>query len=133
MCGGGGSREPEVRYVGPSEEDMKRQEEALARYQEQSELQAADFAASLQNQMDRAQQQQEQFAQQYQSRAEAAEESSRAAAASSYTSSAQMTDQPTGAQTTTAATKKKPKNSGLRISTAAGTSSAAGSGPNLAI
>ena len=133
MCGGGGSREPEVRYVGPSEEDMKRQEDALARYQEQSEAQAADFSASLQNQMNQAQLQQQQFAQQYQSRSTAAEESSRAAAASSYTASAQMTDQPSNAQTTTAATKKKPKNTGLRISTAAGTSNSAGSGPNLAI
>ena len=81
MCGGGGSREPEVRYVGPSEDDMRRQEEALARYQEQSEAQAADFSAQLQNQMNQAQMQQQQFAQQYASRTSAAEEASQAAAA----------------------------------------------------
>ena len=132
MCGGGGPREPEVKYVGPSEEDMRRQEEALARYQAQSEQQAADFSASLQNQMNQAQLQQQQFTQQYQSRANAAEERSEAAASSSYSSSAQMSDQPTNAQTTTAAVKKKPKNTGLRIS-GAGTASSAGSGPNLAI
>ena len=133
MCGGGGSREPEVRYVGPSEDDMRRQEEALARYQEQSEAQAADFSAQLRTQMDQAQLQQQQFAQQYASRTSAAEEASQAAAASSYKTSAQMSEAPSTAQTTTAATKKKPKNTGLRISSAAGTSSAAGSGPNLAI
>ena len=132
MCGGGGSKEPEVKYVGPSEEDMRRQEEALARYQAQSQQQAADFTASLQNQMNQAQLQQQQFTQQYQARATAAEERSEAATSSSYTASSQMTDQPTNAQTTTAATKKKPKNTGLKIS-GAGTASSAGSGTNLAI
>ena len=111
MCGGGGSREPEVRYVGPSEDDMRRQEEALARYQEQSEAQAADFSAQLRTQMDQAQLQQQQFAQQYASRTSAAEEASQAAAASSYKTSAQMSEAPSTAQTTTAATKKKPKKS----------------------
>jgi len=133
MCGGGGSREPEIKYVGPSEEDIKRQEDALAAYQEQAQAQQAQFSASLQEQMNNAQLQQQQFQQQYQSRANQQEAKSEAAVSSSYTASAQMTDQPTNSQTTTAATKRKPKNTGLRISNAAGAASAAGSGPNLAI
>jgi len=45
---------PEVRYVGPSDSDIRRNEESLAAFQSQIQQQQADTAAQIQKQIDAA-------------------------------------------------------------------------------
>jgi len=57
MCFGGGASQPQapqVQYVGPSEADIRRNEEALATFQTQIQDQNAAFQKQLQDQIDAA-------------------------------------------------------------------------------
>lgn len=55
MCfGGSAPKAPEIKYVGPSEDDIRRQEESLATFQQQIADQQAATAASIQKQIDAA-------------------------------------------------------------------------------
>ena len=60
MClgggGGGGSapKPPKIKYKGPSQEDVRRQEESLERYESQIQQQQRDFQSQLQAQIDAA-------------------------------------------------------------------------------
>ena len=132
MCGGG-SRQPKVEYVGPSEEDIARQEEALETYREQSEAQQRAFSEQLQKQMDDAQRRNQQLVAQYQTRQAEQANMQAARAASAYAVSTQAAEAPSTAQTTTtAASPKKNQKRNLKI-TSAGASNAGGSGVNLSI
>ena len=133
MCGGGRAQSPKVEYVGPSEEDIARQEEALQTYRDQSEAQQAAFSAQLQQQMDDAELRNQQLVAQYQTRQAEQANMQAARAASAYTVTTQAAKAPTTAQTTTtAATPKKNQKRNLKIS-GAGASNAGGAGVNLSI
>ena len=55
MCFGGGQpAPPEVVYVGPSEDDIKRQTDSLAKYEQQLAEQQAQTASQIQAQIDAA-------------------------------------------------------------------------------
>ena len=153
MCGGGQPRAPKIVYQGPSDADIKRQQDSLDAFRETMQTNQATFQSTLQDQIDTANEEtaalQAQFdddlASLNQANDEAnaktaagyASESSSAAALASaemasYSTSAKQTEMPEGAQTTAAVTdKKKPKKS-LKISTA-GTASKAGSGLNIGV
>ena len=133
MCGGGRAREPKIEYVGPSEEDIARQEQALQTYREQSQAQQAAFTAQLQKQMDDAQRRNQQLIAQYQTRQAEQANMQAARAASAYTVTTQEAPAPSTAQTTTtAASPKKNEKRNLKI-TSAGASNAGGAGVNLSI
>jgi peptidoglycan hydrolase CwlO-like protein len=153
MCGGGQPRAPKIVYQGPSDADIKRQQDSLDAFRETMQTNQATFQSTLQDQIDTANEEtaalQAQFdddlASLNQANDEAnaktaagyASESSSAAALASaemasYSTAAKQTEMPEGAQTTAAVTdKKKPKKS-LKISTA-GTASKAGSGLNIGV
>jgi hypothetical protein len=153
MCGGGQPKAPKIVYQGPSDADIKRQQDSLDAFRETMKTNQATFQSTLQNQIDTANDEtaalQAKFDDEldglYQANEEAnaktaagyASESSSAAALASaemasYSTAAKQTEMPEGAQTTAAVTdKKKPKKS-LKISTA-GTASKAGSGLNIGV
>lgn len=57
MCfGGSAPAAPEIKYVGPSEDDIKRNQESLDAFQAQMNEQQAAFQTALQEQIDRADQ-----------------------------------------------------------------------------
>ena len=130
MCLGQQPQAPEVVYQGPSDDDIQRNQQALATYQQQIDDQQASFQTQLQSQIDAATAETEQLKADF--AAETAAESQAAAAKSAYTVTTQETEIPEGAQTTAAVTKKKKPKTNLKISTA-GTANAAGSGVNLGI
>lgn len=131
MCFGS-PKAPEVKYVGPSKEDIARQEAALADYQLQIDAQQKQFAADLQSQIDDANAETERIT------AELAAETASAMSAanaqtSSYITTAAQTEVPEAAQTTeTVGKKKKKPGSTLRIASGA-TPSTAGSGLNIGV
>jgi len=130
MCLGSQPQAPEVVYRGPSDDDIQRNQQALATYEQQIADQQANFQTQLQEQIDAATAETEQLKADF--AAETAAESQAAAAKSAYTVTTQETEIPEGAQTTAAVTKKKKPKTNLKISTA-GTANAAGSGVNLGI
>ena len=132
---------PQIQYVGPSEDDIRRNEEQLTTFQQQLEAQQSDAAASIQQQIDLANQRTADIqaeldeeiasAQGDTSAAEAAAEEARqeaidakkqaaAAAGASYTPfgaygvTASQTEAP-AAQTTKSISKKKKEKSTLKI------------------
>ena len=131
MCFGS-PKAQEVKYVGPSKEDIGRQEAALADYQLQIDAQQKQFAADLQSQIDDANAETERIT------AELAAETASAMSAanaqtSSYITTAAQTEVPEAAQTTeTVGKKKKKPGSTLRIASGA-TPSTAGSGLNIGV
>lgn len=130
MCLGGSASAPEVRYVGPSKDDIRRNEKALETYQQQIADQQSEFQKSLQDQIDAANAETDAL------RSEFAAETANAASAANaevYAVTAAETEIPDSAQTTTSAVKEKktPKKS-LKISTA-GTLNSAGSGLNIGV
>jgi peptidoglycan hydrolase CwlO-like protein len=143
MCFGGGASAPEVKYVGPSDDDIRRNEESLAQYQQQMATQQSDFQSQLQSQIDSANAETAELQADFAAET-AAQQASDAAAtaaaaagssadqAAAYTTSAQKTEIPEGAQTTAAVTEKKKPKKSLKISTA-GTASSAGSGLNIGV
>ena len=153
MCFGGGPKAPKVEYVGPSEEDIKLQQESLAEYESQIAEQQSTFQTQLQQQIDAANAETEALKEQYASELSAAEEAGDAAvsgakgdaAAAAAAAGAEANAQQVGAltvtttqsepeqeQVTEAITKKKKPKSNLKISTA-GTASGAGSGLNIGV
>ena len=132
MCLGGGASAPEVKYVGPSDDDIRRNEESLAQYQQQMTDQQSQFQSQLQSQIDAANEETAQLQADYAAETAAAAAASSADAVAAYTTSAQQTEIPEGAQTTAAITKKKKPKKNLKISTA-GTASSAGSGLNIGV
>ena len=160
MCFGGGQSinipepvAPEVQYVGPSEEDIARQQQGLADYQAQITASQQTFETRLTEQIAKANQDTENLRTQYAgdlanekrlageaqgaARSKAAGDIAAAGAASaaqqvgSYTVSAEQSEAvPT--QTTAAVTDKKKPAKNLKISTA-GTASAGGSGLNIGV
>lgn len=159
MCLGGGSQPqaPQIQYVGPSDADIRRNEQSLAVFQSQIQQQQAATAASIQQQIDSANDRtakiQEEFdaemavakgdtsaaeaaAAEAAAKALAAKEQAAAAAGASYTPvgaygvTASKTDAPTANTTEKIKAKKKPKGS-LKISpTSVAT---AGSGLNIGV
>ena len=144
MClGGSQPQAPEVRYVGPSDADIRRNEQSLATFQTQIQQQQADTAAQIQKQIDAANARTAEIKKDYdeelaaaQAETTAAEAAAKAAASASYTPvgaygvTASMTDVPTAQTTEKIKPKKKPKGS-LKISPTSVAS--AGSGLNLGI
>lgn len=69
MCFGGNSapapRAPEIKYVGPSEADIRRNEESLQAFQQQMNQQNQAFQTQLQAQIDRANQEYADLERQY--------------------------------------------------------------------
>lgn len=154
MCFGGNQPQaPEIKYAGPSDDDLRRQEAALGTYQKQINDQQTKFQQQLQSQIDAANAETEALRSQYRSDLDAYKETSagniadaeaagaaavsEAGAASAaqqvgaYTVTASESE-PLQAQTTKATpVKKKPKKN-LKISTA-GTASGAGSGLNIGV
>lgn len=132
MCFGGGASAPEVKYVGPSDDDIRRNEESLAQYQQQMTIQQDQFQSQLQSQIDAANSETAELQADFAAEAAAAAAGSSADQAAAYTTSAQQTEIPKGAQTTAAVTDKKKPKKNLKISTA-GTASTAGSGLNIGV
>ena len=132
MCFGGGASAPEVKYVGPSDDDIRRNEESLAQYQQQMTIQQDQFQSQLQSQIDAANSETAELQADFAAEAAAAAAGSSADQAAAYTTSAQQTEIPKGAQTTAAVTEKKKPKKNLKISTA-GTASTAGSGLNIGV
>ena len=160
MClGGGGSINipepvaPEVKYIGPSEDDIARQQQGLADYQTQISQQQTDFENRLNEQIAAANQQTEDLRTRFAGDLAAEEASSAASqaaagrdaaagvAAAGSASAAQQVgaysvatqeSEAVAPQTTEAVTEKKKPKKSLKISTA-GTASAAGSGLNIGV
>ena len=132
MCFGGGASAPQVKYVGPSDDDIRRNEESLAQYQQQMTIQQDQFQSQLQSQIDAANSETAELQADYAAEAAAEAAGSSADQAAAYTTSAQETEIPEGAQTTSAITEKKKPKKNLKISTA-GTASTAGSGLNIGV
>ena len=132
MCFGGGASAPQVKYVGPSDDDIRRNEESLAQYKQQMTIQQDQFQSQLQSQIDAANSETAELQADYAAEAAAAAAGSSADQAAAYTTSAQETEIPEGAQTTSAVTEKKKPKKNLKISTA-GTASTAGSGLNIGV
>lgn len=130
MCLGQQPQAPEVVYQGPSDDDIQRNQQALATYEQQISDQQAAFQTQLQEQIDSATAETEKLKSDF--AAETAAASQAAAAQSAYTVTTKETTIPEGAQTTAAVMKKKTPKTNLKISTA-GTANAAGSGINLGI
>lgn len=154
MCFGGSQpKAPKIKYVGPSDSDIRRNEESLKAYQQQISTQQSAFQAQLQSQIDAANAETDDLRAQYAddlaaakadsaagiSEAEAAgvaalaeaDASSLAQQIGSYQVTASQSE-PVQAQTTAAVEKKKKPKKNLRISTA-GTASSAGSGLNIGV
>ena len=136
MCFGGGAKAPNVQYVGPSDDDIRRNEESLAQYQQQMTDQQNQFQTQLQSQIDSAAAEtadlQADYAAETAAAAAAGASDQVAAQGSAYSISAQETEIPEGAQTTAAVTEKKKPKKNLKISTA-GTANTAGSGLNIGV
>tara|TARA_B100000459_G_scaffold134259_1_gene89827 strand:+ start:975 stop:1451 length:477 start_codon:yes stop_codon:yes gene_type:complete len=158
MCFGGSQpQEPTIQYVGPSESDIKRQEQALKTFEQQIQQQQADTASQIQQQIDAANARTAEIQSQYDSEvavaqgdtsaAEAAaaaaaaealqaKQDAAAAAGASYTPigaygvTASVTETPSAQTTEKIKPKKKPKGS-LKISPTAAT--VAGSGLNIGV
>ena len=154
MCWGGSQpKMPKIKYIGPSDSDIRRNEESLRAYQQQISTQQSAFQAELQSQIDAANAETDDLRAQYAddlasakadsaagvSAAEAAgvaalaeaDASSLAQQVGSYQVTASQSE-PVQAQTTAAIDKKKKPKRNLRISTA-GTASSAGSGLNIGV
>ena len=148
---------PEVRYVGPSDSDIRRQEQSLAMFQSQIEKQQSATASQIQQQIDAANARTAEIQSQYDSElavaqgdtsaAEAAaataaaealqaKQDAAAAAGASYTPvgaygvTASMSEAPTAQTTEKIKPKKKPKGS-LKISPTSVAS--AGTGLNIGV
>lgn len=155
MCLGGGQQPqaPEVKYQGPSDDDIRRQQASLDQYQQQIASQQATFQSQLQAQIDSANQETAALRDRYASDLAAAEKSAAqgvsdaeaAGAASLAEAGAGALAQQVGAyqvtatqsdalqaQTTAAVEKKKKPKKNLKISTA-GTANSAGSGLNIGV
>lgn len=154
MCFGGQQPSaPEIKYVGPSDDEINANKQALADYQAQMAAQQSQFQTQLQSQIDAANAETAALQEQYAADLEAAKGSAASAtsaakesAASSIAEAGAMANmqqigaykvgasesEPVNAQTTTAAKpKEKPKNS-LKIASGS-MASTAGTGLNIGV
>lgn len=157
MCfGGSAPKAPEIKYQGPSKDDIRRQEQELERFQQQIADQQASTAATIQRQIDQANQQtadlQTKFDEELSAleeqtagieegataaeQAAAAAEAAAAAAGGTYTPvgaygvTATQSEAPAAQTTAAIKPKKKPKGT-LKISPSA--TAQAGSGLNIGV
>ncbi len=131
MCFGGPSISmPTVEYTGPSQEDLDAQTAALDTFKDDLQTQQDSLTASLQSQIDAANEQAAELQEQLD--AEMAAASAAAAAQQTAAIAATATETPPGegAQTTEAIKKKKKPESTLKIARAS-LPSAAGAGLNI--
>lgn len=145
MCFGGGPKAPEIKYEGPSEEDIRRNEEQLAQYQQQMSQQQTAFQEQLQAQIDAANTEYSALEQQL-SDAQAAQEQAKQKAAADLAAAAAsgvaqqgnaglvtvQQSEPTNAQETKAIKDKKKPNSSLKIASNA-IEATAGTGLNIGV
>ena len=154
MCFGGQQPQaPQVQYVGPSDDDIRRNEESLRAYEQQISTQQNSFQTQLQSQIDAANAETEALRSQYAGDLAAAQADSAAGISAAEKAGAaalaeadagalaqqigayQVTaseSEPVQAQTTAAVEKKKKPKKSLKISTA-GTANSAGSGLNIGV
>lgn len=132
MCFFSAPSAPRIVYQGPSEEDVKRNQESLDQYRKQMGDQQAAFQSQLQQQIDAANQQTQQLKEQYQSDVAAASAASAQQQAGAYAVTATQTEAPQAAETTTVVNKKDKPASTLKIDLA-GTPSTAGAGLNIGV
>lgn len=149
MCFGSSPKAPKIEYEGPSKDDIRRQDEALAKYETQIQQQQAASAKALQDQIDAANKQTQKIQDQFdkelgaaqadtaaaEAAAKAAEEAAAAAGASytpvgAYGVTTKQTEAPAAETTEKIGAKKKPKST-LKISPSATTQ--AGSGLNIGV
>ena len=138
----GSPKAPEVKYQGPSDEDIRRNDEALATYKQQIADQQSTFQQQLQSQIDAANAQTEALRMEYEDDLQDAQKESAAALAEANAGSLaeqvgayQVTatqSEAAQAQTTAAIDKKKKPKKNLKISTA-GAASGVGSGLNIGV
>ena len=149
MCFGSQPQAPQIIYTGPSDDDVRRQQEALDSYASSIDAQNAQFQQQLQSQIDAGAAELEELQASFDAEnakaeaagAKAAEEATRKGAAmaaqasatqnAAYTVETKMTEAE-DAQVTEEIQPKKKKQNNLKISTA-GTANTAGSGVNLGI
>ena len=137
MCNGifGAPAAPEIKYVGPSQGDIDRNNASLARYESQVAQQQADFSKQLNQQIAAAEAEtariQAQYDEELAAATAAAEGAGSMEANNVYAVSATQTPA-TGAETTAAIQKKKKPNSSLKIAIG-GTPNRAGSGLNIGV
>ena len=133
MCFGGSQPSvPEVKYQGPSEADIRRNEQQLATFQQQMQQQQAQTAATIQQQIEEANARTAEIQADYDEQIAAATAEAEASytPADAYAVTATQTAAPNAKTTEPIKAKKKPKTS-LKISpTATGT---AGSGLNIGV
>ena len=137
MCFGGSqpAAAPEIRYQGPSQADIASNQAALDSYRAQTEMQQAQFASQLEQQIAEAQAETARIQAKYDEELVAA--SSAAASAGSqeatdiYTVTATQTPA-TGAQTTAKIKPKKNQRRSLKIASG-NTANQAGSGLNIGL
>ena len=132
MCFGSGPSAPSVQYVGPSEDDIRRNEEQLETYQQQLQQQQTQFQTQLQSQVEAASAETAELQASLAADTAAASAASAAQNATAYNTSATQTEIPEGAVTTETTKKKKKPDSSLRISRDATTQSA-GTGLNIGV
>tara|TARA_R100000781_G_scaffold110636_1_gene76217 strand:- start:6961 stop:7359 length:399 start_codon:yes stop_codon:yes gene_type:complete len=132
MCFGGGPKMPNIVYQGPSDEDIAKNEQALAEYQTRVQEQQATFTSQLQEQIDAANAETASLQERLDATAASAAAASAAQQTGAYVASSQVSEDVTGAQTTAAITKKKKPSSNLKIAKA-GLPSAAGAGLNIGV
>lgn len=149
MCLGSSPKPPEIKYVGPSQADIRRNEESLATFQQQMADQQAATARSIQAQIDAANKRTAEIQSRYdeeiaaaaaetsaaEAAAKEAEEMAKAAGASytpagAYGVTASQSDAPAAQTTVAIKSKKKPKST-LKISPSA--TAQAGSGLNIGV
>lgn len=132
MCFGGGPQAPEIRYQGPSQDDINRNQASLDTYKKQMADQQAAFQSQLQQQIESANKETARLQEQYQTDAAAAAAAAAAQQTGAYAASATQTAAPATAQTTAATPKKEKAKANLKISLA-GLPSSAGSGLNIGV
>ena len=142
MCLGSSPQAPQVVYSGPSDADIKANQQGLDTYKQQMEAQQASFQEQLQAQIDTANADYAKLEKDYEAelasaKAAAQKDLSAAVAAgaqaqtSAYKVSTQQSD-PVNAQTTKAITDKKKPNNSLKI-TSGSTAASAGTGLNIGV
>lgn len=132
MCFGRAPSAPTVQYVGPSSEDIERNQQSLDTYQQQMTQQQNQYQSQLQEQIDMANAETAELQADFAAETAAAAAAASADQAAAYTTSAKQTEIPEGAQTTAAVTAKKKPKKNLKISTG-GTMASAGSGLNIGV
>ena len=142
MCFGGQPKAPTIKYEGPSDSQIRANEQALNQYKADMAAQQSSFQSQLQAQIDAANAETAKLQEQYAADLESAQEGASSAVAEAAAAAnlqqvgaykvGASESEPVAAQTTAAMKKKEKPKSTLRISTAALPSSA-GTGLNIGV